>query len=162
MRDNNRWNLSDEEIRKIRRTIKRVPTKNIRQANIPVGHAKGRPFPRRFNKVHIVMICLAVLAIAAAVITVVVTQKAKKSNDLIGSWSLDDVTIYSFEGNGHGEMNLPLNTYEFSYVAEEDKIKIDFTDDNAEDREYSYMVSGDTLILTDANGMEFRFVRRSS
>ncbi len=108
------------------------------------------------------MICLAVLAVAVVVITVVVNYKAKKSNDLTGRWSLDDVTVYSFDGKGHGEMALPLNTYEFSYVVDGGKIKIDFISENAEDREYSYAISDDTLILTDADATEYRFTKNES
>lgn len=164
MSDNNRVKLSDEEMRKIRRTIKRVPAKNISQTNMPKGRAGGRnkPSSRRFNQTHVIMICLAVLLIVSIVIAIVLIQKPKKSNDLTGRWSLDDVTVYSFDDNGRGEMVLPLNTYEFSYVVEGDKIKIDFINENAEDREYSYLISSDTLTMVGADGTEYRFTKNES
>ena len=163
MSDNKRWNVSDEEMRKIRRTIKRVPAKNTRSTNAPTGRTgeKRKSSSRRINQTHVIMICLAILLIVCTVIAIALIQRPKKSNDLKGRWSLDDVTVYSFDGDGHGEMVLPLNTYEFSYVVEGNKIMIDFINENAEDKEYSYTISADTLILTDAAGMEFRFVKSS-
>lgn len=152
----------DEDFQGIKSTIKRIPAKNAPQTNVPKDRTGGnnKPSSRRFSQTHVIMICLAVLLVVSIAIAIILIQKPK-SNGLTGRWSLDDVTIYSFDGNGHGEMVLPLNTYEFSYVVEGNKIMIDFINENAEDKEYSYTISADTLILTDAAGMEFRFVKSS-
>lgn len=164
MNHNGQRRTQVEEFQSIKSTIKRVPAKNTHQTNITAGRAggKSKPSQRRFNQAHIFMICLVVLTIVSIAIAIELIHRPKGSNNLTGRWSLDDVTIYNFDGNGHGEMVLPLNTYEFSYIVEADKIKIDFVSENAEDREYSYSISGDTLTLTDTDGNEFRFVRNSA
>ena len=81
------------------------------------------------------------------------------SNLLAGTWSYDEVTVYSFDGGGHGTLQLPLNTYEFDYVIEDDTVTLNFADESVEDRRYSYTLSGDDLILTSSDGVEYRFVK---
>ncbi len=156
--------LREEDYREIRRTIKRIPANSTRQHNSAddINRKHIKPASRKDNRIRYVLICLGVLAIVAVIVVIVINNKSKKADTITGRWSLDDVTVYSFDGNGHGEMALPLNTYEFSYLIEADKIKIDFINESAEDREYSYIISEDTLTLTDADGTEYIFTNNES
>ena len=88
--------------------------------------------------------------------------RALEHDALSGIWSMDDVTVYVFNGKGHGKLSLPLNTYEFDYVLEENSILIDFDDPDAIDRSYLYSVSDDELTLIADDGSSFRFTRADS
>ena len=147
--------LEEENFREIRKTIKHIPSKN------DVSNSNNHKKPGM-----ILLCCVIALLVVCFVVGIVLSaggnhKSANRTNEkgdlLIGTWSYDDVTIYSFDGNGHGILQLPLNTYEFSYIIEGGKVKIDFSDDSAEDKEYDYSVSDGVLMLIDANGMSYRF-----
>ena len=89
-------------------------------------------------------------------------QDGLKSELLIGTWNYDDVTIYTFDGEGCGALVLPLGNYEFTYVVAEGNLSLDFDDESAMDRSYMYTVSDGELILTGSDGMVYRLVRIDS
>lgn len=147
--------LEEENFREIRKTIKHIPSKN------DVSNSNNHKKPGM-----ILLCCVIALLVVCFVVGIVLSaggnhkieNRTNETGDLLtGTWSYDDVTIYSFDGKGHGTLQLPLNTYEFSYIIECDKVKIDFKDDSAEDKEYDYSVSDGVLMLIDANGMSYRF-----
>ncbi len=146
--------LGKVNFREIRKTIKHIPSKNA------VSNSDNHKNP------VLILLCCVITLFAVSLVGIVLFvggnhKSANRTNEkgdlLIGTWSYDDVTIYSFDGNGHGILQLPLNTYEFSYIIEGGKVKIDFSDDSAEDKEYDYSVSDGVLMLIDANGMSYRF-----
>lgn len=144
-----------EDIEKIRSTIKRVPYKGAHDKNWQ--HDKTR-------KLNIPLMIGIVIAAAAfiAVGVIFLVKGMKPSDSLKGTWSYDDVTTYTFDGEGHGSLVLPLNTYEFSYTVGDGVLSIDFTDEKAEDRSYTYFLSDDVLVLTGPDGNEYRMTRVNS
>ncbi len=160
----------DEDIKKILSTVKRVPARSEYQNDRRLRVASDRPkSPTRSedntkkSSRKIGTIVLSIAAVLFLVIGVLLILKGLRKpsvrSSIKGIWSYDEVTVYTFDGESHGNLTLPLNTFEFSYIAEEGVLSIDFADESVEDREYSYTLSGDVLILTGADGVEYRFVR---
>lgn len=80
------------------------------------------------------------------------------ASEVTGSWKLDNVTVYMFDGRGRGVMLTAVDNYTFLYSAQDGKLAIDFDSDGGADREYSYVVSGDSLTLTNGE-QKFEFKR---
>lgn len=147
----------EEDYREIRKTIKRIPAKNA------AGNADNR------KKSGLIVLCcvLSVFVICLVVGVMLfaggdrdITYSTNETNNLLaGTWSYDEVTVYTFDGDGHGTLQLPLSTYEFDYVIEGDTVTLNFADESVEDRRYSYTLSGDVLILTSIDGVEYRFFK---
>ena len=76
-------------------------------------------------------------------------------DELAGQWALDQTTVYEFDGHGRGTLQLPLNSYDFSYRRNEQELTIDFDDDTATDNVYSYSVSDTSLELDNMTGNVF-------
>ena len=74
--------------------------------------------------------------------------------DLLGSWKLDEVTSYVFDGAGRGMMLTGVDNYSFMCSAQDGKLAIDFDIDKGSDFEYDYVIDGDTLTIT-RNGQTF-------
>lgn len=148
MEDNNPTDihlLQDEDIKKIRSTVKRVPYKGKRAKT---GQKPNAP----------ILIGITVAATALIVAGVFLIVKGLIPTDpLKGSWSYDEVTIYTFDGGGHGSLVLPLNTYEYTYKTENEVLLLDFADDAVEDKEYSYQLSEGVLTLTGSDGAVYIF-----
>ena len=97
-------------------------------------------------------VLVAALAVVFALAVVMLTTGHKDA--LKGTWALDSTTVYEFNGKGGGALRLPLNTYAFSYNAEDGTLAIDFADRAASDAVYRYSVRGSTLTL-DNGSMTF-------
>lgn len=69
------------------------------------------------------------------------------NDELKGTWTTDDVTIYEFFGNGKGLMKLPNSEYSFSYILHKNQVYIDFEDEKAKDSDYEYSLENEKLIL---------------
>ena len=78
----------------------------------------------------------------------VINGGGRNASDLEGKWSLDDVTIYEFDGLGRGIMLTGVDNYTFLYSAEDGKLCIDYDIDGGTDKEYDYTIDGDTLTPT--------------
>ena len=81
-------------------------------------------------------------------------------DELRGTWTLDQVTVYEFDGKGHGALLLPQKHYEFDYTIDGNRLRIDFRDPSANDTSYAYEAGRNTLILTGNTGQEYRFIRQ--
>ena len=66
--------------------------------------------------------------------------------DISGTWTIDDITTYSFKTDGTGALILPKNRYSFKYTLEENELKIDF--ENKKLRDSTFKVSMEDGILT--------------
>ena len=82
---------------------------------------------------------------------------AKPRKNPYGTWTLDETTVYEFNGKGHGTLHLPLESYDFSYTIEDGFLTIDFADETATDAGYRYTRSGSALTLDTNTGMVYRF-----
>lgn len=111
-------------------------------------------------------ISAAVLAIILLAILIIVVAKScssggdvPKGTDVLngtdvlsGTWDLDGVTVYQFDGNGHGSLNLPSNTYPFTYEIKDNELRIDFESDAARDADYTFSVKNGVLTMTGGEG----------
>ena len=94
------------------------------------------------------------IAILILIIGVIVALFLGGGDDLKGTWSLDDVTVYQFDGNGSGAMILPNSTYDFDYKINENEVSIDFESEKARDFTYTFSVEKNTLTLVGGEGNE--------
>lgn len=72
---------------------------------------------------------------------------------LVGSWSYDDdgwLTVYTFDADGYGTLDLWGTAYPFSYEVEGDMVYISY--DDGDEEEFSVAFEGDTMIATDIFG----------
>ena len=155
--------FSDEDLQTMLGTVRHVSNKQDNDIRELYGlSGKGeRESARKKDKTVIVIIVagIVILVIAIGLVCSYFIGRALEHDPLKGVWSLDDVTIYSFNGKGHGTLSLPLNSYEFDYVLEDNVLKIDFTDADAIDRSYIFTVTEEELILTDSDENVFKFER---
>ena len=94
------------------------------------------------------MTIITVILAAVLILSVILIVKSCSGSDVLkGTWNLDGVTVYQFDGNGHGSLNLPSNTYAFTYEIKDNELHIDFESDAARDAAYSFTVEKDKLIL---------------
>lgn len=88
----------------------------------------------------------AVLAVLMAFIAVGCSS-ADSTDPLCGKWDLDGTTVYVFDGNGGGTLELPENKYEFRYEINGETVSIDFADDKIQDISYEFAVNSNELTL---------------
>lgn len=70
------------------------------------------------------------------------------TDNIEGTWSLDDNTSYYFDGLGSGQLILSYDKYNFTYTIANDQIYIDFESSIAKDSTYTYSVDNNVLNLT--------------
>ncbi len=109
---------------------------------------------RRYRKRRRSKIWILAVVIAAIMLFVFIRVSWLSGDKLEGTWSIDEITSYQFDGNGKGALVLPDKTYEFLYAIEEDQLRIDFINANARDFQYSFTIDGDYLILSGGEGKE--------
>lgn len=114
---------------------------------------------RKIKKQSILIICgiVVLLIILFCIITFNRNNKIQ-SNNIIGSWTIDNVTIYEFYKDDKGKLKVSLNDYSFTFQINNDVINIDFDDDSLLDSEYTFVIENDKLKLSGING-EFEFSR---
>lgn len=94
-----------------------------------------------------------VISLLAAVLIIVAAcscgnnQTEKRSDVLVGTWKLDNVTKYTFDGRGTGSMTVSNTKYEFSYTINNDEVKIDFISEVAQDSVYEFNIDEGRLTL---------------
>lgn len=85
------------------------------------------------------------------------------SDELKGTWAVDEITAYRFDGDGKGCMLLPEQELDFSYECEHGVLSIDYENEAVQDRKFRYHVNQNKLILEDGEGDElarFEFTRK--
>lgn len=90
---------------------------------------------------------ISITAVVVMFIAVMLIVKSRGGDMLKGTWDFDGVTVYQFDGKGKGSLNLPGNTYPFTYGIKDKEVSIDFESDAARDVTYTFSVNKEKLIL---------------
>ncbi len=93
-----------------------------------------------------VLLAVCTLALLSALIFLF------SADTLTGSWRIDEITVYEFDGKGSGALVLPDQSFAFAYWVSKDTLTIDFVSPSARDFEYTFSIQGDTLTLTGGEG----------
>lgn len=80
------------------------------------------------------------------------------ASEFLGTWKLDEITVYKFDGHDRGIMLTAVDNYTFVYSAQDGKLNIDFDYDGATDSEYTYSIDGDKLTMS-RSGMDYVLTR---
>ena len=96
------------------------------------------------------ILVLGLIVLAA----VMLPFRGSSADELQGTWAIDGVTAYRFDGEGQGALVLPDTEYEFSYQISENQLIVDFVNPSARDFAYAYELQGDKLMLTGGKGEE--------
>lgn len=75
------------------------------------------------------------------------TATADLAAQLIGTWSVDDITFLEFDEDQSGSLILPDTDYTFHYTLKGDQLALDFADSHASDVTYTVSATGDDLQL---------------
>ncbi|MCI8373092.1 MAG: hypothetical protein HFI75_12020 [Lachnospiraceae bacterium] len=95
-----------------------------------------------------ILVMLVVLCVVWLVYHMITSGK----DELEGTWDIDGVTVYQFDGEGSGVLLLPSAEYRFQYNLQGQRLTIDFADQDAGDAEYEYKRKGDTLVFITGQG----------
>lgn len=103
---------------------------------------------RQRNQIIIGFAVVAILIIAVLLIV----KGCTGADALQGTWDYDGVTVYEFDGNGKGSLNLPRNTYLFTYKIKDNVLSIDFESNDARDCTYTFTIDKDKITLVGGSG----------
>ena len=124
-----------------------VNNRTYTRQHIPQKHRTAQK--RRQRRLTIITVILA----AVMILSIILIVKSCSGSDVLkGTWNLDGVTVYQFDGNGHGSLNLPSNTYPFTYEIKDNELHIDFESDAARDADYTFSVKNGVLTMTGGEG----------
>ena len=102
-----------------------------------------------------------VLALVFLVAAVMVFRGLFAGDKLKGTWTLDESTVYEFDGKGGGTLRLPLGSYAFSYTVEDNVVSLDFENAAVTDASYSFLREGTSLTLDTNTGTVYRLERET-
>ena len=94
---------------------------------------------------------IALAAIILAIVLIAVFGSSG-SDVLKGTWDLDGVTVYRFDGKGAGSLDLPSDSYAFTYKIKDNTLTVDFKSETARDKTYTFTTDESRLTLTDTEG----------
>ena len=124
-----------------------VNNRTYTRQHIPQKHRTAQK--RRQRRLTIITVILA----AVMILSIILIVKSCSGSDVLkGTWNLDGVTVYQFDGNGHRSLNLPSNTYPFTYEIKDNELRIDFESDAARDADYTFSVKNGVLTMTGGEG----------
>ena len=111
---------------------------------------------KKKKKSRIFIILFLILIIAIAVYSIffiskVFLKQIEINKELKGSWTTDGYTVYEFYGFGKGALVIPMETYNFNYKIEDNKVFIDFENERSIDSDYEFSFEDDKLILKGIN-----------
>lgn len=86
---------------------------------------------------------------------VLLFKSCSDNKSITGKWDYDTVTVYRFDKDGKGALELPNDIYAFTYKTDGDKLSVDFENESATDSTYTYTVIKDTLTLVSDDGRTF-------
>lgn len=113
-------------------------------------HSKRKAAKKRRQR-H--MMIIIVIPAAVMLLSIILIVKSCSGGDILkGTWDLDGVTVYQFDGKGNGLLNLPSNAYPFIYEIKDNEVSIDFESDAARDAAYSFSVKDGVLTMIGGEG----------
>ena len=112
------------------------------------------------KKKNSILPIVALAAILVLIVVVVVVMFINRNDKLTGKWAFDDITVYVFDGDGEGRMELPRETYEFDYTINKSKVIIDFDDPAAVDKKFTFDIDGSKMTLTEDNGKSYNLTKQ--
>lgn len=70
-----------------------------------------------------------------------------KSDELKGEWRIDEITSFTFDGNGKGVLHTDRDDHIFDYCLKDNIIIMDFNNVNIENPQYKYEIKDNQLVL---------------
>lgn len=111
---------------------------------------------KRHLRRSILRYSIALLVLGSLIVGIVLLCKSCSfDKSITGMWDYDTVTVYRFDKDGTGALELPNDTYAFTYKTDGDKLSIDFENESATDSTYTYAVTKETLTLVSEDGRTF-------
>lgn len=104
---------------------------------------------RRQQNIRMMFCALLVLLLLTAAVILIVRSCTNSADVLKGTWDLDGITAYRFDGKGKGSLDLPDSSYAFTYEIKDGTLAIDFEDDAARDKTYTFTADKTKLTLTE-------------
>ena len=124
-----------------------VNNRTYSRQHIPQKHRTAQK--RRQRRLTIITVILA----AVMILSIILIVKSCSGSDVLkGTWNLDGVTVYQFDGNEHGSLNLHSNTYAVTGEIKDNELHIDFESDAARDADYTFSVKNGVLTMTGGEG----------
>lgn len=127
------------------------PTISRAEYNRRVAARRKRHLRRSILRYSIALLVLGFLIVGI----VLLCKSCSFDKSITGMWDYDTVTVYRFDKDGTGALELPNDTYAFTYKTDGDKLSIDFENESATDSTYTYAVTKDTLTLVSEDGRTF-------
>lgn len=102
----------------------------------------------KINKVRVVIFIIVLIVFIALLITLI----NRDNNPLVGKWITDKGTIYQFNSDYTGKLIISVGEYDYTYEIKDDRVLVDFENENSTDTEFSFKVEDETLVLKNNNG----------
>lgn len=87
-----------------------------------------------------------------AIITIAIINFLKPTDALKGTFVYGESVKYEFSGKGNGAMYDSDTEYPYTYLIEENTLKLDFKDEAVRDATYTFSIENDTLTLIGGEG----------
>ena len=123
-----------------------------KQEDAARARALRRRRKRRRLRRRVFRILLAVLAVVFVLSAAMVGRELLRHDALKGTWTLDESTDYTFDGQGGGTLRLPMGSHAFSYTIEDNVVTLDFADEALTDASYSFLLGRNALTLDTNTG----------
>ncbi len=136
--------FNDEQIQKEREII----AEQIRRRRMRREHERKK---RQKRRIMVSIFSIGILTLLLVGVLLIKSNlgssKSTPYTEINGEWAIDDVTKYIFNSDGTGTMQLPSESYLFSYKIDNNKIIIDFESDSVNDSNYSYTIKNKVLTI---------------
>lgn len=106
---------------------------------------------RKTFKIKLI-IALAIIVLITIIAINVFNKSIDSENELNGIFIYNENVKYEFNGKNKGAMYDGGNKYEYTYKINEDKITMDFKDEEIYDATYTFKLENNTLILIGGEG----------
>ena len=109
-----------------------------------------KKYKKRY-KVSIVKV-VALIVVLLILCILISNLLSRKDNSIVGKWTTDKGTIYQFNKDNTGKLIISVGEFNYKYEIKDDKVFIDFENENSTDTEFVYKFEDDKLILKNNNG----------